>query len=53
MNGVGANRRARRAARSLGDQVEAVAQELVIGPVEPELDTHRRLCAAVERAGKR
>ncbi len=50
MNGVGANRRARRAARSLRDQVEAVAQELVTGPVERELDVRERLCAAVESA---
>ncbi len=49
-NGVGANRRARRAGRSLREQVEAVAEELVIGPVERELDVHARLCAAVERA---
>ena len=50
MNGVGANRRARRAARSLRDQVEAVAHELVTGPVERELDVRERLCAAVESA---
>ena len=50
MNGVGANRRARRAARSLRNQVEAVAQELVTGPVERELDVRERLCAAVESA---
>jgi hypothetical protein len=48
-NGVGANRRARRAGRSLREQVETVAVELVIGPVERELDVHARLCAAVER----
>ena len=49
-NGVGANRRARRAARSLREQVEAVAQELVAGPVERELEVHERLCAAVKTA---
>ncbi len=49
-NGVGANRRARRAARSLRERVEAVAQELVLGPVERELDVRKRLCAAVEAA---
>ena len=49
-NGVGANRRARRAARSLRKQVEAVAQELVLGPVERELDVRKRLCAAVDAA---
>jgi hypothetical protein len=53
VNGIGAKRRSRRAARSLGERVSAVSQELVLGPVETELDTHRRLCAAVERAGKR
>ena len=53
VNGIGAKRRSRRAARSLGERVGAVSQELVLGPVETELDTHRRLCAAVERAGKR
>ena len=52
VNGVGANRRARRAARSLRDQVEAVAQELVTGPVERELDVRERLCAAVEDRAK-
>ena len=50
VNGVGANRRARRAARSLRDQVDAVARELVTGPVERELDVRGRLCSAVERA---
>jgi hypothetical protein len=49
-NGVGANRRARKAARSLREQVEAVAQELVLEPVERELDVRKRLCAAVEAA---
>ena len=49
-NGVGANRRARKAARSLREQVEAVAQELVLGPVERELDVRERLCAAVAAA---
>ena len=53
VNGIGAKRRSRRAARSLAERVSAVSQELVLGPVETELDTHRRLCAAVERAGKR
>jgi len=53
VNGAGARRRARRAGRSLGKRVEAVAQELVAGPVERELDAHKRLCAAVEVAGGR
>ena len=51
-NGAGARRRARKAARSLREQVEAVAQELVLAPVELELDAHARLCAAVEAARK-
>jgi energy-coupling factor transporter ATP-binding protein EcfA2 len=50
VNGIGAKRRARRAARSLGERVGAVAQELVIGPAERELDAHGQLCAAVEVA---
>ena len=50
VNGAGANRRARRAARSLREQVGAVAQELVLGPAERELDARKRLCAAVEAA---
>jgi GTP-binding protein EngB required for normal cell division len=50
VNGVGAWRRSRAAARSLRRRVEEVAQELVISPVEAELDAHRRFCAAVEAA---
>jgi hypothetical protein len=50
VNGSGAKRRARRASRSLGDGVGAVAHELVVGPVERELDVHARLCAAVQEA---
>ena len=42
-NGVGARRRSRAAARALRRQVEDGAQELVIGPVESELDAHERL----------
>ncbi len=53
-NGFGARRRARAAARSLRREVEAVAQELVLVPVERELDAHARLCATVaEAAGGR
>jgi GTP-binding protein EngB required for normal cell division len=50
LNGAGANRRARRAARSLRGRVEEVAQELVVGPVERELDVRERLCAAISAA---
>jgi predicted GTPase len=56
VNGFGAGRRARAASRSLGARVEGVAEELVIGPVEEELATRDRLCAAVAAAspsGKR
>ena len=52
VNGAGAKRRARRAGRSLRDQVQAVAQELVLGPVEQELGVQNRLCAAVATARK-
>jgi GTP-binding protein EngB required for normal cell division len=55
VNGGGARRRARAAARSLRARVEEVGQELVIAPVEAELDVQRRLCEAVEgaRGGRR
>jgi len=49
-NGAGAKRRARRAGRSLREEVAGVAEELVVGPVERELDAHARLCDAVESA---
>jgi GTP-binding protein EngB required for normal cell division len=52
-NGVGARRRARAAARSLRSRVEDVGQELVVGPVEAELDVQRRLCESVARARRR
>jgi hypothetical protein len=50
VNGAGANRRARAAGRSLRAGIEQVAEELVIAPVERELDVRTRLCAAVETA---
>ena len=53
VNGAGANRRARRAGRSLREQVDAVAQELVIVPVEDELGVRERLCSALVTARKR
>jgi hypothetical protein len=49
-NGVGARRRARAAARSLRARVEEVGHELVVAPVEAELDVERRLCEAVANA---
>jgi hypothetical protein len=50
VNGVGARRRARAAERSLRAEVETVAEELVLGPVEAELDAYRRFCEAVTAA---
>jgi GTP-binding protein EngB required for normal cell division len=49
-NGAGARRRARAAARSLRSRIEEVGHELVVAPVEAELDVQRRLCEAVTRA---
>jgi GTP-binding protein EngB required for normal cell division len=50
VNGVGARRRAGAAARSLREQVDEVAEELVVAPVAAELDTYVRLCDALRRA---
>ena len=50
VNGGGARRRARAAGRSLRAGVADVAQEVVVTPVERELDVHARLCAAVATA---
>jgi hypothetical protein len=50
VNGAGANRRARKAGRSLRAQVETVAAELVVDPVERELEARRTLCAALATA---
>jgi energy-coupling factor transporter ATP-binding protein EcfA2 len=50
VNGAGARRRARAARRALDRRVEAVAGELVVAPVEAELDARRRLCAALQTA---
>ena len=50
VNGVGARRRARAAARSLRAGVEDVGHELVVAPAEAELDVERRLCDAVAKA---
>jgi hypothetical protein len=49
-NRIGARRRARAAAASLGGRVEEVATQLVIQPVEAELAAHDRLCAATREA---
>ncbi|HUP31907.1 MAG TPA: GTPase [Gaiellaceae bacterium] len=50
LTGAGANRRARRASRSLRAQIETVAAELVVDPLERELEAHRALCAALATA---
>jgi GTP-binding protein EngB required for normal cell division len=50
-NGLGARRRARAAARALRRRVDEVAQELVIGPVEQELEAHEKLRSALAAAG--
>jgi GTP-binding protein EngB required for normal cell division len=50
-NGGGARRRSRAAARALRRQVEEVAQDLVIGPVERELEAHERLRGSLTTAG--
>ena len=50
VNGAGARRRARAAARSLRKRLEASAQTLVLAPLEEELDAYARFCAAVASA---
>ena len=48
VNGVGARRRSRAAARSLGKRLESAAETLVLAPLEHELDAYGRFCSAVE-----
>ncbi|MFN2470549.1 MAG: GTPase [Gaiellaceae bacterium] len=50
LNGAGASRRARRAARSLRQRIDEVAQELVVDPVDRELGVREELCAAISTA---
>jgi hypothetical protein len=50
VNGAAAERRSRAAVRSLRVRVAEVGQELVVAPVEAELDAHERFCAAVAAA---
>lgn len=50
LNGAGARRRARRASKALRKEIDEVAQELVVAPVEQELEVYSRLCAAVDAA---
>jgi putative protein kinase ArgK-like GTPase of G3E family len=53
VNGVSARRRARRAGAALRKRVAEVADELVVAPVEAELDARTRLQAALAEAGPR
>ena len=52
VNGVGARRRAAKAARTLRARVETVADELVVNPIETELEARERLCGALATASK-
>ena len=52
-NRVGAARRRRAAERVLRPEIEAVAQELVLEPVERELDARAKLCRALALASGR
>ena len=40
----------RAAARSLRERVDEIAQELVVAPVETELETYTEFCSAVAAA---
>ena len=48
VNGAGARRRQRKAERALRPRIEAVADELVLGPVERELDAHETIRQALD-----
>ncbi len=50
VNRAGARRRARRAARALDAGVRAVADELVLAPLQAELDVHAGLVDALGAA---
>jgi hypothetical protein len=50
VNGFGARRRARVAARSLKERIEATAKSLVLDRVAEELDAYERFCKAVATA---
>ena len=47
VNAVGARRRRRAAARALRPGIEAVADELVLAPVDRELEAHETLCRSL------
>lgn len=50
VNAIGARRRQRRAQRALSHQVTAVARELVLAPLQAELDVRAGLCTRVRQA---
>jgi len=50
VNGVSSRRRGRAARRALHSSVEAAARELVLEPLDHELDVHRRLREALDVA---
>jgi GTP-binding protein EngB required for normal cell division len=50
VNGAGARRRARRAARALRRQVEDAAQGLVVDPVQRELEAYEKLRSSIAAA---
>jgi GTP-binding protein EngB required for normal cell division len=49
-NRIGAGRRARRARRALHDRITAVADELILGPLQAELGAHGELTRALDAA---
>jgi GTP-binding protein EngB required for normal cell division len=51
LNGIGARRRGRRAAKALHENVETVAREAILAPVTAELEAHDKLCTALKAAG--
>jgi hypothetical protein len=52
-NGAGARRRARRARSALHARVATVADELVVAPLEAELEAHEALRRAIDAASSR
>lgn len=53
VNAAGARRRAAAARRELGRRIEAVAEELVLGPVAEELRAYEGFCAQLRTAAGR
>ncbi|CAA9495863.1 MAG: hypothetical protein AVDCRST_MAG38-2903, partial [uncultured Solirubrobacteraceae bacterium] len=50
VNSIGARRRRRRAQRVLSAQVAGVARELVLDPLQAELDVHAALCSRARQS---